>query len=134
MKKVIVLLSFVCAVLVADEFETADKAYKAGDYQKAFKYSKLACDNGEYLGCSGLGILYAYGRGVEQNYTEASKYYKLACDNEKSSGCIGLGVLYESGKGVRQNYSMAKEYFGKACDLGNQQGCDAFAKLNQKGY
>ena len=79
MKKVIVLLSFVCAVLVADEFETAAKAYEAGDYQKAFKHSKIACDNGEYLGCASLEFLYVNGQGVEQNYKEAFKYYKLAC-------------------------------------------------------
>ena len=81
MKKVIVLLSFVCAVLLGNEFETALKAYVTGDYQKAFKYYNLACDNGVYLGCYSLGFLYANGEGVEQNYTEDSKNYKLACDN-----------------------------------------------------
>ena len=52
MKKIMVLLSFVCAVLLGDELETAAKAYEAGDYQKAFKHSKIACDNGEYEGCN----------------------------------------------------------------------------------
>lgn len=134
MKKVIVLLSFVCTVLVANEFEIADKAYKAGDYQKAFKHFKIACDNGVYLGCNNLGLLYKNGQGVRQNYKEAFKYYKLACDNGEYGGCNGLGILYENGQGVRQSYSMAKEYYGKACDLGDQKGCDAFAYLNQKGY
>ena len=134
MKKVIVLLSFVCTVLLGDEFETATKAYEAGDYQKAFKHSKIACDNGEYLGCAGLGFLYVNGQGVEQNYKEAFKYHKLACDNRAYGGCNGLGILYENGQGIRQNYSIAKEHFGKACDLGAQEGCDVFADLNQKGY
>lgn len=134
MKKVIVLLSFVCAVLLGNEFETAAKAYEAGDYQKAFKYSKIACDNGEYLGCGFLGALYDNGKGVRQNYKEAFKYYKLACDNEEHRSCYNLGVLYANGQGVRQNYSIAKEHFGKACDLGYQKGCDAFSKLDKNGY
>lgn len=134
MKKIIVLLSVVCAVLLGDELETALKAYKAGDYQKAFKYSKIACDNGEYLGCTNLGVLYESGQGVEQNYTEAFKYYKLACDNGECLSCYNLGVFYENGKGLRQSYSTAKEYFGKACDLGLQQGCDDFATLGKYGY
>ena len=129
-----VLLSFVCAVLLGDELETAAKAYEAGDYQKAFKYSKIACDSGEYRGCSGLGILYANGQGVRQNYKEAFKYYKLACDNGVYRSCYNLGVSYENGQGARQSYSMAKEYYGKTCDLGDKLGCDAFADLNQKGY
>ena len=94
MKKIIVLLSFVCAVLLGNEFETAAKAYEAGDYQKAYKYNKLACDNGEYGGCTNLGLLYEKGQGVEQNYTEAFRYYKLACDNGEYRGCYNLGGLY----------------------------------------
>ena len=134
MKKVIVLLSFVCAVLLGNEFKIAAKAYEAGDYQKAFKHTKIACDNGNYKGCGFLGALYYNGQGVRQNYKEAFKYYKLACDNGEYQSCYNLGVLYANGQGVRQNYSMTKEYFGKACDLGDQKGCDAFADLNQKGY
>ena len=134
MKKVIVLLSFICAVLLGNELETAIKAYATGDYQKAFKHSKIACDDGGYQGCTYLGILYANGQGVEQNYTEAFKYFKIACDNGEYQGCHNLGFLYESGKGVRQSYSMAKEYYSKACDLGSQQGCREFATLNKYGY
>ncbi len=134
MKKIIVLLSFVCAVLLGNEFETAAKAYEAGDYQKAYKYNKLACDSGVNLGCYNLGALYANGQGIRQNYKEAFKYFKITCDSGEYRGCSGLGILYANGQGARQSYSMAKEYFGKACDLGDQQGCDAFADLNQKGY
>ncbi|MDU5326307.1 MAG: tetratricopeptide repeat protein, partial [Campylobacter ureolyticus] len=97
MKKVIVLLSFVCAVLLGNELEIADTAYEAGDYQKAFKYSKTACDNGEYRSCFNLGLLYNNGQGVEQNYNEAFKYYKLACNNGKYRGCFNLGGLYVNG-------------------------------------
>ena len=134
MKKVIVLLYFVCSVLLGNELAIANMAYLAGDYQKAFKHYKIACDNGEYIGCNNLGDLYYNGQGVRQNYTEASKYFKIACDNEVYQGCENLGALYGLGKGVRQSHSMAKEYFGKACDLGDKLGCDAFADLNQKGY
>lgn len=134
MKKVMVLLSCVCAVLLGDELETAAKAYEAGDYQKVFKHFKIACDNGEYRGCGIVGILYYNGQGVEQNYTEASKYYKLACDNGEYKGCGNLGVLYENGQGVRQSYSTAKEYYDKACDLGDKLACDAFTTLGKYGY
>ena len=134
MRKVIFLFFFVFTVLLGNELEIAEKAYEAGDYQKAFKHFKIACDNGEYRGCGIVGILYYNGQGVEQNYTEASKYYKLACDNGEYKGCGNLGVLYENGQGVKQSYSTAKEYYGKACDLGDQQGCDAFATLNKYGY
>ena len=86
MKKIMVLLSFICAVLLGNELETAAKAYEAGDYQKAFKHFKIACDNGVYLGCGGLGFLYQSGQGVEKNYKEAFKYNKLACDNGEYIG------------------------------------------------
>ena len=64
------------------------------NYTEAFRYYKLACDNGVHIGCTNLGFLYENGQGVEQNYTEAFRYYKLACDNGEYRGCYNLGGLY----------------------------------------
>ena len=97
MKKVIVLLSFVCTVLLGDELEIAAKAYEAGDYQKAFKYSKITCDSGEYRGCSGLGILYANGQGARQSYSMAKEYYGKACDLGYQKGCDVFADLNQKG-------------------------------------
>ena len=81
-----------------------------------------------------LGVLYADGQGVKQNYQKAAQLYQKACDSGEAGGCAILGVSYQKGQGVKQNFSTAKQYYGKACDLGFQLGCDNYRKLNEKGY
>jgi len=81
-----------------------------------------------------LGLMYANGEGVRQDYAEAMKWWKLAAAQGHSGAQYNLGVMYYKGEGVRQDKRMAKEWFGKACDKGDQQGCDWYRKLNEQGY
>ena len=61
MKKLILAALILSAGLLADDFDDAVKAYKAGDYQKAAKLYQKACDGGNARGCSNLGFLYEKG-------------------------------------------------------------------------
>jgi TPR repeat protein len=44
------------------------------------KWYRLAADQGDANGQYILGIMYADGKGVPQNYAEAMKWYRLAAD------------------------------------------------------
>ena len=100
MKKFIVLL--VCAVIVLVGYIVLDKsgielpsfdankAYKQGiafhnnkEYDKAFELYKKACDGGEMLGCTNLGVMYANGFVVEKNEQKAVEIYKKLVMVEK---------------------------------------------------
>lgn len=52
MKKLILVALILSTGLLADDFDDADKAYKAGDYQAA-AFPK-ACDGGDVKGCTML--------------------------------------------------------------------------------
>lgn len=113
---------------------------ESNDYFNAKKYFEIACnkfsDNDELrkgTSCYELGVMYAKGRGVRQDYHKAAELYKKACDIKKALACNNLGFLYDEGLGVRQNLSLAKQYYGKACDLGNQIGCDNYKSLHSQG-
>ena len=81
-----------------------------------------------------LGVMYANGQGVRQDYTQAVQWYRKAAEQGLAEAQYNLGVMYAKGEGVRQNYKIAKGWFGKACDNGLQQGCKAYRVLNQAGY
>lgn len=134
MKRILVLLVVLFSIVFSkDLIESGNEAYKKGDYQKATQLYQKACNSGEALGCSNLGLLYEDGQGVNQDYQKAAQLYQKACDSGDAGGCLGLGLLYKNGQGVRQNFSTAKQYYGKACDLGIQIGCDWYRKLNDRG-
>lgn len=80
-----------------------------------------------------LGLMYALGKGMRQDYAQALHWLELAAKQGHASAQFNLGVMYAKGEGVRQDLSKAKDLFGRACDDGNQNGCDAYRKLNERG-
>ena len=48
------------------------------------------------MGQSGLGLMYMYGKGVDQDYTKAFKYFSLAADQGWVDGQLQLGIMYYS--------------------------------------
>jgi TPR repeat protein len=49
---------------------------------------------GNPVGQSGLGLMYMYGKGVEQDLTKALKYFSLAADQGWVDGQLQLGIMY----------------------------------------
>ena len=51
---------------------------------------------GNPVGQSGLGLMYMYGKGVDQDYTKAFKYFSLAADQGWVDGQLQLGITLNS--------------------------------------
>jgi TPR repeat protein len=75
-----------------------------------------------------LGLLYANGQGVAQDYAKAREWYEKAADKGATSAMINLGLLYANGQGVAQDYAKAREWYEKAADKGDTS---AEARLEQ---
>ena len=45
-------------------------------------------------GCTILGIMYANGDGVEEDFSKAAKLLKKACDGGDMNGCRNLDIIY----------------------------------------
>ena len=61
-----------------------------------------------------LGLMYAQGRGVAQDYAAAFNWYRKAADQGSVGAQNNLGVMYEQGKGVVQDYVQAHKWFNLA--------------------
>jgi TPR repeat protein len=66
-----------------------------------------------------LGVKYANGRGVPQDYVEAVKWTRMAADQGHAPAQCNLGVMYENGRGVRQDDVEAVKLYRLAADQGN---------------
>ena len=76
MKRILVLLVVLFSIgFSKDLTELGKEAYNKGDYQKADELLQKACDGGEALGCSNLGLLYQDGRGVNKDYQKAGQLF-----------------------------------------------------------
>jgi TPR repeat protein len=85
------------------------------NFTLAHKWYKLleALDyrNGNEVVQLGLGLLYEYGDGVEQDYQKALEYYTKLTDEDLDVGKLRLGLMHYYGKGVPVDYQKSFELF-----------------------
>ena len=72
-----------------------------------------------------LGIMYASGLGVIQDYNEAVKWFRLSSSQGNAQAQEIYGLMYASGRGVTQDYEEAVKWFQLSADQG-----DANAQYN----
>jgi uncharacterized protein len=83
--------------------------------------------------CFHLGLLTAYGRGVEQNGAAAEAIFQSCYNTHAHAGCaLYLGMLHAGGQsaGGRVDYELARIYLQKAADAGDIR----FAKEAHTAY
>jgi len=78
------------------------------DPVKAVRLYRQACDAGESIGCSYLGIAYADGvGGLAKDPAKAAQLYASACDAGAGDACSLLAEAYRSGTGVGRDITKA---------------------------
>ena len=81
------------------------------DYSEAFKWYRLAAEQGDASAQGILGYMYANGEGVPQDNAKAIEWYRLAADQDDAYAQGNLGYMYSSGLGVPQDYAEAVKWF-----------------------
>jgi TPR repeat protein len=98
------------------------------DYTEAAKWYRIAANadawgwtvSARAAAMANLGRVYAYARGVPQNYPEAVKWYERALDAGSTAASYGLGLLYEHGNGVAQDSKRAIELYYFAAPVNHE--------------
>jgi uncharacterized protein len=91
---------------------------------------RKAADQGIANAQYNLGVFYANGHGVPQDYVEAVKWYRKAADQGFAMAETNLGVMYALGHGVPQDFVLAYMWFNLAAAQGTAnpvQGRDLIA-------
>ena len=86
------------------------------------KKLKQQANQGDADAQTNLGIAYANGQGVPQDYVQAVKWFRLAADQGGAKYQYNLGLAYAKGHGVPQDYVQAVKWFRLAGDQGDAQG------------
>ena len=86
--------------------------YSCDDIEKLEKLS----DNEDAAATTFLGLCYAQGNNVAQDYNKAKSYYQQAADQGDASAQYNLGVMYRNGQGVEQDDAKAKSYYLQAAE------------------
>jgi len=101
------------------------------DYDKAFKYYKIACDNNNSVACSNISGLIVSKKIKNAKLGDAKFYAKKAMqiDPKNSSAYNDLGIYYNK----IYNYELAFKNYKIACDMNNSWGCSNLAWFYSNG-
>ncbi len=71
------------------------------------KWYRKAAEQGHAEAQQNLGVMYANGQGVAEDYGEAMKWYLKAAEQGDAHAQSILGFMYSEGQGVSQDYVRA---------------------------
>jgi hypothetical protein len=94
---------------------------------------RKAADQGRADAQFNLGLRYASGQGVPQDYTEAVRWYSKAADQGMASAQFNLGLKYANGEGTPQDHAEAVKWFRMASDQGMAQAQYTLGMLYKYG-
>ena len=114
------VLFFACPVFAATSAE-GQQAYKDGDYRRAYEILKPFAVDGDSNAQLFLGVLFANGKGGEQNYKKAMYWYLKAMEQGHATAAFNLGTMFEYGRGVTQNYEQAFELYSVSAETGRSE-------------
>ncbi len=75
---------------------------------------KARAANGDSAAQAELGLRYALGSGVPQDYIKARQWWEQAAAQGNASAHFNLGMLYDKGDGVPQDYVKARQWYEAA--------------------
>ncbi len=114
-------LSFLAAASLGADFATGVSAYQKGDYATAAKEWRPLAEQGSPEAQFNLGLLYADGQGVPQDYSEAITWFQRSAAQDYAKAQLNLGALYSSGKGVKRDYVQAYKWFNVCAAKGDSK-------------
>jgi TPR repeat protein len=80
-----------------------------------------------------LGVLYAHGRGVQEDDARAAALYRRAAENGSLAGAVEYAIARFNGIGVARDEEEAAEYFRRAAYRGNAIAQNRLARLYVAG-
>jgi TPR repeat protein len=76
-----------------------------------------------------LGVMYAYGKGVQQDDKQALFWFRKAAEQGNARAQRDLAVMYSTGKGVSRDDTEADKWFRLAANQGNAYAQDNLASM-----
>ena len=77
-----------------------------------------------------LGLMFAFGRGVDRDYDIAREWFIRSADKGIAQAQYNLGIFYENGNGVEADLNQAKEWYQRAGAQGLNEAIEKLASLN----
>ena len=124
------------ALISADskDFEASSdrKVWISNNCRQIKSWQKAAQANdprGQYF----LGLCYAFGYNLKQNYNDAFRWYRLAAEQGYANAQNQLGDCYDTGEGVAEDKQQAAKWYFLAAEQGHASAQNQFGSCYYNG-
>ncbi len=107
------------ASAVGADFQKGFDAAQRGDFAAALREWRPLAEQEHAPAQYNLGLMYANGLGVVQDYKKAVKWYRTAAEQGNAPAQSNLGIMYSKGQGVLKDYVLGYMWFDIAASKGN---------------
>ncbi len=119
-------LVFASGPVAAQSFESGLSAYNRADFERAF-------DEWDALAQFGLGLLYSFGQGVEEDNVRAMDWFARAARHGHPGAQLFLAHGYEKGEGVALDTQQAFRWYLQAAEQGLGKAQNNLGRLYENG-
>ncbi|WP_448563325.1 tetratricopeptide repeat protein [Thalassotalea ganghwensis] len=103
------------------------------DWEKAITTCEEEANQGSHQAMYELGLIWRFGRGVDQNFKKAKSWYEKAVALNNTDAMVNLGAMYLKGLGVEKDIEYFKELTLKAAEMDNANALYSLATMHYKG-
>ena len=105
-------------------------------FTEIVKWAEPLADSGSSFCQYVAGVLYAQGKGVQQDYSKALEYLNKSADNGEDKAQFQLAKMYLTGDGVEEDTGKGSHYMTEAVRNGNADAAEFMGRLflNDKNY
>ncbi len=117
MKKIVLAVTFISSILIANNFSDAVNKLDIGSEKEAFKSLSVLAKNGDIDSQTLLGEMYLDGIGVEIDFKQAFFWLSKASKSDLEAQYL-LGFMYENGLYVDKDNSKALSFYESSAKKG----------------
>ena len=105
-----------CVSLQAADFQTGMDAYRAGDFETAFREWSPLAEQGSAIAQFNLGLMFEQGKGRPVDLAVAAEWYLRAADGGFARAQFAIAEMYEAGRGLERDVVEAYKWFKLAAE------------------
>jgi hypothetical protein len=111
-----VLLFLALSAPILADFEAGMEAYRAGDFETAYREWSADAEQGSAVAAFNLGLMHQQGKGRDVDLAQAAEWYLRAAEGGFARAQYAIAEMYESGSGVDRDVVQAYKWFKLAAE------------------
>jgi len=110
------LVALALALPAIADFQAGMDAYRAGDYETAYREWMALAEQGSAVAEFNLGLMFEQGKGRPVDLAVAAEWYLRAADGGFLRAQFAIAEMYEAGRGVERDVVEAYKWFKLAAE------------------